>query len=159
MEIKTSWAVWPFLAIALYPLIVLTDILMVKCDALPLTLEIEAGVTVLICSLDANFFKTGIRPSIYVLWVITILPNIKIIINYSKSNSSKSWNLHNYFYWAIGNFIKLIIIFCSWTFVILWLLDQLKMIFQIGWAALAAIFTFSIAMVVWGRNGDGSIDI
>jgi cytochrome b6-f complex subunit 8 len=24
---------------------------------------------------------------------------------------------------------------------------------------LAAIFTFSIAMVVWGRNGDGSIDI
>jgi len=33
------------------------------------------------------------------------------------------------------------------------------MIFQIGWAALAAIFTFSIAMVVWGRNGDGSIDI
>ena len=33
------------------------------------------------------------------------------------------------------------------------------MIFQIGWAALAAIFTFSIAMVVWGRNGDGSIDV
>ena len=33
------------------------------------------------------------------------------------------------------------------------------MIYQIGWAALAAIFTFSIAMVVWGRNGDGSIDI
>ena len=25
------------------------------------------------------------------------------------------------------------------------------MIFQIGWAALAAIFTFSIAMVVWGE--------
>ena len=36
---------------------------------------------------------------------------------------------------------------------------QLKMIFELGWAALAAIFTFSIAMVVWGRNGDGSIDI
>ena len=34
-----------------------------------------------------------------------------------------------------------------------------NMIFQLGWAALAAIFTFSIAMVVWGRNGDGSIDI
>ena len=34
-----------------------------------------------------------------------------------------------------------------------------EMIFQLGWAALAAIFTFSIAMVVWGRNGDGSIDI
>ena len=28
------------------------------------------------------------------------------------------------------------------------------MIFELGWAALAAIFTFSIAMVVWGRNGD-----
>ncbi len=37
--------------------------------------------------------------------------------------------------------------------------DLILMIFQIGWAALAAIFTFSIAMVVWGRNGDGSIDI
>ena len=37
--------------------------------------------------------------------------------------------------------------------------DFNSMIFQIGWAALAAIFTFSIAMVVWGRNGDGSIDI
>tara|TARA_Y100000589_G_scaffold283499_1_gene281613 strand:- start:1290 stop:1487 length:198 start_codon:yes stop_codon:yes gene_type:complete len=37
--------------------------------------------------------------------------------------------------------------------------SYLSMIFQLGWAALAAIFTFSIAMVVWGRNGDGSIDI
>jgi len=37
--------------------------------------------------------------------------------------------------------------------------DLKPMIFQIGWAALAAIFTFSIAMVVWGRNGDGSIDV
>ncbi|NJN31190.1 MAG: cytochrome b6-f complex subunit PetN [Synechococcales cyanobacterium RM1_1_8] len=27
----------------------------------------------------------------------------------------------------------------------------------LGWAALLAIFTFSLAMVVWGRNGDGSI--
>ena len=27
----------------------------------------------------------------------------------------------------------------------------------LGWAALLAVFTFSIAMVVWGRNGDGSI--
>jgi cytochrome b6-f complex subunit 8 len=26
-----------------------------------------------------------------------------------------------------------------------------------GWASLAAIFSFSIAMVVWGRNGDNSI--
>tara|TARA_Y100000589_G_scaffold248673_1_gene236691 strand:- start:420 stop:608 length:189 start_codon:yes stop_codon:yes gene_type:complete len=61
---KTSWAVCPFLAMALYPLIVLTDILMVKFVALPLTLEIEAGVTVLMFLLEANFFKTGIRPSI-----------------------------------------------------------------------------------------------
>jgi len=44
--------------------------------------------------------------------------------------------------------------------VLLYLIRNLNsMIFQIGWAALAAIFTFSIAMVVWGRNGDGSIDI
>tara|TARA_B100000676_G_scaffold220114_1_gene217116 strand:- start:149 stop:361 length:213 start_codon:yes stop_codon:yes gene_type:complete len=57
------------------------------------------------------------------------------------------------------DFIKLKIIICYSTFVIFKLLNQLKMIFQIGWAALAAIFTFSIAMVVWGRNGDGSIDI
>tara|TARA_B100000700_G_C14310388_1_gene518994 strand:+ start:185 stop:286 length:102 start_codon:yes stop_codon:yes gene_type:complete len=33
------------------------------------------------------------------------------------------------------------------------------MIFTFAWAGLAAIFTFSIAMVVWGRNGDGSLDI
>ena len=38
-------------------------------------------------------------------------------------------------------------------------INEFNVIFQIGWAALAAIFTFSIAMVVWGRNGDGSIDI
>jgi len=44
--------------------------------------------------------------------------------------------------------------------VLLYLCNDLnEMIFQLGWAALAAIFTFSIAMVVWGRNGDGSIDI
>ena len=28
---------------------------------------------------------------------------------------------------------------------------------SLGWAALLAMFTFSLAMVVWGRNGDGSI--
>jgi cytochrome b6-f complex subunit 8 len=32
------------------------------------------------------------------------------------------------------------------------------MLVTVGWASLAAIFTFSIAMVVWGRNGDGSIN-
>ncbi|ASN78749.1 cytochrome b6/f complex subunit VIII (chloroplast) [Porphyra umbilicalis] len=26
-------------------------------------------------------------------------------------------------------------------------------ILSLGWAALMAMFTFSIAMVVWGRNG------
>jgi cytochrome b6-f complex subunit 8 len=28
----------------------------------------------------------------------------------------------------------------------------------VGWAALAATFTFSIAMVVWGRNGDNLLN-
>ena len=46
-----------------------------------------------------------------------------------------------------------------WKFCYIRVVNYITMIFQIGWAALAAIFTFSIAMVVWGRNGDGSIDI
>jgi cytochrome b6-f complex subunit 8 len=50
----------------------------------------------------------------------------------------------------IKKFLSSVILKCS---------NLNQMIFQIGWAALAAIFTFSIAMVVWGRNGDGSIDI
>ena len=32
------------------------------------------------------------------------------------------------------------------------------MLITVGWAALAAAFTFSIAMVVWGRNGDGTLN-
>jgi cytochrome b6-f complex subunit 8 len=32
------------------------------------------------------------------------------------------------------------------------------MLITVGWAALAALFTFSIAMVVWGRNGDGTLN-
>ncbi|MFN7899688.1 MAG: cytochrome b6-f complex subunit PetN [Synechococcaceae cyanobacterium] len=31
------------------------------------------------------------------------------------------------------------------------------MLITLGWAALAAIFSFSIAMTVWGRRGDNSI--
>ncbi len=34
-----------------------------------------------------------------------------------------------------------------------------SMLFTFAWAALAGVFTLSIAMVVWGRNGDGSIDL
>ena len=69
VEIKTSWAVFPFLAIALYPFIVLIDTLIINLEALPLTLDIIAGVIVLISGLIANFWSTGIKPSIYVLWV------------------------------------------------------------------------------------------
>ncbi len=32
------------------------------------------------------------------------------------------------------------------------------MMITVGWAALAAVFSFSIAMVVWGRNGDGTLN-
>jgi cytochrome b6-f complex subunit 8 len=31
------------------------------------------------------------------------------------------------------------------------------MLISFGWASLAALFSFSIAMVVWGRHGDNSI--
>ena len=32
------------------------------------------------------------------------------------------------------------------------------MLFTLAWAALATTFSFSIAMVVWGRNGDGTLN-
>ena len=67
VEIKTSWAVLPFLAIALYPFIVFTDSLIINLDDLPLDLEIAAGVIVLILMSSANFLSIGIRPSIFVL--------------------------------------------------------------------------------------------
>ena len=67
VEIKTSWAVLPFLAIALYPFIVLTDNLIINLEDLPLALEIAAGVIVLILMSRASFLSIGIRPSIFVL--------------------------------------------------------------------------------------------
>ena len=67
VEIKTSWAVLPFLAIALYPFIVFTDNLIISLEDLPLALDITAGVTVLIFIFSANFWRIGIRPSIFVL--------------------------------------------------------------------------------------------
>ena len=67
VEIKTSWAVLPFLAIALYPFIVFTDNLIINLEDLPLALDITAGVIVLILMSSANFSSIGIRPSIFVL--------------------------------------------------------------------------------------------
>ena len=67
VEIKTSCAVLPFLAIALYPFIVLTDNLIINLEDLPLTLDIAAGVIVLIFMFSANFCSIGIRPSIFEL--------------------------------------------------------------------------------------------
>ena len=55
VEIKTSWAVLPFLAMALYPFMVLTDNLIISFEDLPFTLDMAAGVTVLILMLRANF--------------------------------------------------------------------------------------------------------
>ncbi len=55
VEIKTSWAVLPFLAMALYPFIVFTDNLIINLEDLPLTLDIAAGVIVLIFVFTANF--------------------------------------------------------------------------------------------------------
>ena len=67
VEIKTSCAVFPFLAMALYPFIVFTDNLIINLEDFPLALDITAGVIVLIFVLRANFWSIGIRPSIFVL--------------------------------------------------------------------------------------------
>ena len=67
VEIKTSCAVVPFLAIALYPFMVLTDSLIINLEDFPFTLDITAGVTVFIFMSRANFRSIGIRPSIFVL--------------------------------------------------------------------------------------------
>ena len=85
VEIKTSWAVFPFLAIALYPLIVFTDNLIINFEDLPLTLDITAGVIVLILVFKANFWSTGIRPSIFVLWFKTNLANFNFSWFYSEN--------------------------------------------------------------------------
>ena len=82
VEIKTSWAVFPFLAIALYPFIVLTDTLMINLEDLPLTLDIAAGVIVLIFISSANFWRIGIRPSIFELRFKTNLPNLNFYLFY-----------------------------------------------------------------------------
>ena len=146
VEIKTSWAVLPFLAIALYPFIVFTDNLIINLEDLPLTLEMAAGVIVLIFMFSANFCSIGIRPSKFVLWFKTNLPNLNFSLFYWENFVSGKLTL------AL-KWLKLL------KFCYINISDLNLMIFQIGWAALAAIFTFSIAMVVWGRNGDGSIDI
>ncbi len=82
VEIKTSWAVLPFLAIALYPFIVFTDNLIINLEDLPLDFDITAGVIVLIFMSSANFSRIGIRPSIFVLWFKTNLPNFNLFLFY-----------------------------------------------------------------------------
>ena len=67
VEIKTSCAVLPLLAMALYPFIVFTDNLIVNLEDLPLARDIAAGVTIFMLLLRDNFCSTGIRPSIFVL--------------------------------------------------------------------------------------------
>ena len=89
VEIKTSWADLPFLAIALYPLIVFTDNLIVNLDDFPLALDITAGVIVFIFMFNANFARIGIRPSIFVLWFDTNLPNVFFIFYLKNFVSEK----------------------------------------------------------------------
>ena len=93
VEIKTSWAVLPFLAIALYPFIVFTDNLIINLEDLPLALEITAGVIVLILFSIANFWSIGIRPSIFVLWFKTNLPNLILLQFYWENFVSEKLTL------------------------------------------------------------------
>ena len=81
---KTSCAVFPFLAMALYPFIVFTDNLIINLGVLPLALEIAAGVIVLILLLKASFLSMGIKPSILELWFKTNLPNFFLFILFKK---------------------------------------------------------------------------
>ena len=82
VEIKTSCAILPFLAIALYPFIVFTDNLIINLEDLPLALEIAAGVIVLILMSSASFWSIGIKPSIFVLWFKTNLPTLNLSLFY-----------------------------------------------------------------------------
>ena len=93
VEMKTSWAVLPFLAIALYPLIVFTDNLIINLEDLPLALEIAAGVIVLILISCANFWSIGIRPSIFELWFKTNLPNLDFYPFYWENFVSENLTL------------------------------------------------------------------
>ena len=93
VEIKTSWAVLPFLAIALYPFIVFTDNLIINLEDLPLDLDMAAGVIVLMFMSSANFWSIGIRPSIFVLWFRTNLPNLDLCLFYWENFVSEKLTL------------------------------------------------------------------
>ena len=111
VEIKTSWAVFPYLAIALYPFIVFTDNLIINLEDLPLDLDITAGVIVLILMSKANFWSIGIRPSIFVLWFKTNLPNLILLAFYLENFVSEKINFSFKMikkFWSSVIFIKTI---------------------------------------------------
>ena len=64
---------------------VFTDNLIINLEDLPLTLDMAAGVIVLILMLRANFCSTGIRPSKFVLWFKTNLPNFLFLFYLQKT--------------------------------------------------------------------------
>ena len=89
---------------------------------------------------------------------------LELDLLYLNYDLKQAFPIQNFTSFYLENFVseKLILTFKlikNLKFCYIYKNDLNLMIFQIGWAALAAIFTFSIAMVVWGRNGDGSIDI